>query len=183
MQQTPRRRGQNQATHATDSVQRCKRTRAHASCHMKHTASPHFVCGEQRAADKQQHARSIVLDNQCATRHRRHTQDATHDRCRRMQQTHDVRDETNGISSSRSEGLKSPPCSGCSACCSMRLAIGLHVHRGESVSHTLVDPRQLASDARMPTICVRVRVGLLRRRLRLVPAAPRDRDCQLHEVR
>jgi hypothetical protein len=30
----------------------------------------------------------------------------------------------------------------------------LHVHRGEPVSHTLVDPRQSASDARMPTICV-----------------------------
>ena len=41
-------------------------------------------------------------------------------------------------------------------------AHGLHVHRGESVSHTLVDPRQLASDARMPTIYVSV--GLLRRR-------------------
>jgi hypothetical protein len=54
----------------------------------KHTASPHSVCGEQRAAHKQQHARSIVLDNQCATRHRRHTQDATYDRCRSMQQTH-----------------------------------------------------------------------------------------------
>ena len=32
---------------------------------------------------------------------------------------------------------------------------GLHVHRGESVSHTVVDPRQLASDARMPTIICR----------------------------
>jgi hypothetical protein len=60
----------------------CKRTRAHASCHRKHTASPHFVRGEQRSADNPQHARSIVLDNQCATRHRRHTQDATYDPCR-----------------------------------------------------------------------------------------------------
>ena len=48
----------------------------------------HFVCGEQRAAHNQQHARSIVLDNQCATRHRRHTQDATYDRGRSIQQTH-----------------------------------------------------------------------------------------------
>jgi hypothetical protein len=66
----------------------CKSTRAHARCKRKHTASPHFVCGEQQAADNQQHARSIVLANQCATRHRRHTHDVTHDRCRSMQQTH-----------------------------------------------------------------------------------------------
>jgi hypothetical protein len=75
----------------------------------KHTAPPHFVRDEQRAADEQQHARSIVLDNQCAARHRRHTQDATYDRCRSRQQTHAeptprsrrfiVRDETNGIRS------------------------------------------------------------------------------------
>jgi hypothetical protein len=60
----------------------------HARCNGKHTALPHFGCGEQRAAEDQQHARSIVLDNQCATRHRRHTQDATYDPCRSMQQTH-----------------------------------------------------------------------------------------------
>jgi hypothetical protein len=74
----------------TDNRQQttCKRTRAHARCNRKHTALPHFVCGGQRAAQHQQHARSIVLDNQCATRHRRHTQDATYDRCRSMQQTH-----------------------------------------------------------------------------------------------
>jgi hypothetical protein len=54
----------------------------------KHTALPHFLCGEQGAADKQQHARSIVLANQCATRHRRQTQDATYDRCCSMQQPH-----------------------------------------------------------------------------------------------
>ena len=47
----------------------CKRTRAHARCNRKHAARPHFVCGEQGAADKQQFARSIVLDNQRATRH------------------------------------------------------------------------------------------------------------------
>jgi hypothetical protein len=40
---------------------------------MKHTALPDFGCGEQYQADNQQHARSIVLDNQCASRHRRHT--------------------------------------------------------------------------------------------------------------
>ncbi len=50
---------------------------------------------------------------------------------------------------------------------SMNQPHGLHVHRGESVSHTLVDPRQLASDARMPAIYVSV--GLLRRRHRQVP--------------
>jgi hypothetical protein len=49
----------------------CKRTRAHARCHRTHTALPHFVCDEQRAAHNLQHARSIALDNQCATRHRR----------------------------------------------------------------------------------------------------------------
>jgi hypothetical protein len=45
---------------------------------------------------------------------------------------------------------------------------GLHVHRGEFVSHTVVDPRQLASDARMPTLqqTIYVSVGLLRRRNR-----------------
>jgi hypothetical protein len=42
----------------------------HESCNGKHTALPHFVRGEQRAAHNQQHARSIVLDNQCT--------DATH---------------------------------------------------------------------------------------------------------
>jgi hypothetical protein len=35
----------------------------HASCNGKHTALPHFVRGEQRAAHNQQHARSIVLDS------------------------------------------------------------------------------------------------------------------------
>jgi hypothetical protein len=44
---------------------------------------------------------------------------------------------------------------------------GLHVHRGEPVSNTVVDPRQLASDARMPTIYVGVGL-LLRRRHRHV---------------
>jgi hypothetical protein len=52
----------------------------HASCDGKRTALPHFVRGEQRAAHNQQHAHSIVLDNQCATRHGRHTQDATTNR-------------------------------------------------------------------------------------------------------
>jgi hypothetical protein len=59
----------------------------HASCNGKHTALPHFVRGEQREAHSQQHARSIVLDNQCVTRHGRHTQDAPYDPCRGMQQT------------------------------------------------------------------------------------------------
>jgi hypothetical protein len=72
----------------------------HASCNGKHTALPHLVRGEQRAARKQQHARSIVLDNQCATRHGRHTQDATYDPCRSMQQTqmqrHGVRRKKSG---------------------------------------------------------------------------------------
>ena len=39
----------------------------------KHTASPHFLCGEQGAADKQQHVRSIVLDTSA-----QHGTDATH---------------------------------------------------------------------------------------------------------
>jgi hypothetical protein len=79
----------------------------HASCDGKHTALPRFVRGEQRAAHNQQHARSIVLDNQCATRHGRHTPDATYDPCRSMQQTqmkiHGVRRKKSG--SSRTSGL------------------------------------------------------------------------------
>ena len=87
----------------------CRRTRAHARCNRKHTALPHFVCGEQRAAENQQYARSIVLDNKCATRHRRHTRCNTrpYDPCRSMHQTQtepttrsrrcNVRDETNEI--------------------------------------------------------------------------------------
>ncbi len=65
------------------------------------------MCGEQRAAGNQQYARRILLDNQCATRHRRHTQDATYDQCHSMHQTQteptthsrqcNVRDETNEI--------------------------------------------------------------------------------------
>jgi hypothetical protein len=79
----------------------------HASCNGKHTALPHFVRGEQRAEHNQQHARSIVLDNQCATRHGRHTQDATYDPCRSMKQTrmkiHGVRRKKSR--SSRTSGL------------------------------------------------------------------------------
>jgi hypothetical protein len=48
----------------------------HASCNGKHTALPHFVRGEQRAAHNQQHARSIVLDNQM-----RNTARTPHTRC------------------------------------------------------------------------------------------------------
>jgi hypothetical protein len=44
-----------------------------ATGNTRHRRISHFVCGEQRAAHNQQHARSIVLDNQRATRHRRHT--------------------------------------------------------------------------------------------------------------
>jgi hypothetical protein len=58
-------------------------------------------------------------------------------------------------------------------------AHGLHVHRGESVSHTLVDPRQLASDARMPTIYVSVGLLHVRRRhlggLRVLPGRDQPR--------
>jgi hypothetical protein len=99
--------GSMQQTTCSRQQTACKRTRAHAKCNRKHTALPHFVCGGQREAHKQQHARSIVLDNQCATRHRRHTHDATHDPCRSMHQTQtepttrsrqcNVRDETNEI--------------------------------------------------------------------------------------
>jgi hypothetical protein len=77
MQQTPRRRRQNQATHATDNMQQtADDMQEHAStCEVQqeHTAPPHFVRDEQRAAGKQQHARSIVLDN-----HAQHGTDATH---------------------------------------------------------------------------------------------------------
>jgi hypothetical protein len=79
----------------------CTRPRAHAT--RKHTALPHFGCGEQGAADNQQHARSIVLDNQCATRHRRYTGGAAacskHTRNRQHaagNALHGMRDETKG---------------------------------------------------------------------------------------
>ena len=80
----------------------CKRTRAVARCNGKHTAPPRIVCSEQRAADNQQHARSIVLDNQCATRHRRHTGAAACSKHTRNRQhaagnaMHGMRDETKG---------------------------------------------------------------------------------------
>ena len=38
----------------------CQRTRAHARCNRQHAALPYFVCGEQRTAYNQQHARSVV---------------------------------------------------------------------------------------------------------------------------
>ena len=53
-----------------------------ATGNTRHRRISHFVCGEQRAADNQQHGPSLVLDNQRATRHRRHTS-----RCN-MPQTH-----------------------------------------------------------------------------------------------
>ena len=94
----------------TDNRQQtaCKRTRAHPRCNGKHTALPHVVCGGQRAADNQQHARSIVRGNQCATRH------ITYDRGRSMQQT---RMKIHGVSrtksgSSRTSGLGRARCAG-----------------------------------------------------------------------
>jgi hypothetical protein len=44
-----------------------------ATGNTRHRRILHFVCGEQRAADNQHRVRRIVLDNQRATRHRRHT--------------------------------------------------------------------------------------------------------------
>ena len=82
---TTRNKATGNMRHGADTAKNTAKPRAHARCNRKRTAPPHFVCGEQGAADKQQ---SIVLDNQCATRHRRHTQDAPHDRCRSMQQAH-----------------------------------------------------------------------------------------------
>ena len=96
----------------TDNRQQttCKRTRAHAKCNRRHTAPPHFVCGGQRAAENQQHARSTLYATASAQHGTDATQDATHDhttRCRSMHQTQtepttrsrqcNVRDETNAI--------------------------------------------------------------------------------------
>ena len=81
--------GSMQPTTCNRQQTACRRTTANARCSRRHTALPHFVCGGQRAAENQQHARSIVRDNQCATRHRRHTRCNTrpYDPCRSMQQT------------------------------------------------------------------------------------------------
>jgi hypothetical protein len=57
----------------------CKRTRAHARCNRRHTALPHFVCGGQRAAENQQHARSTLYATASTQHGTDATQDATHD--------------------------------------------------------------------------------------------------------
>ena len=122
-QKTANNRQRMQQTTCIRQQATCKRTRAHARCKRKHTALPHFVCGEQWAAGNQQHARSIVLDNQCATRHRRHTQDATYDPCRSMQQTqmepttrsrrcNVMCEMTTESGSSRTSGLRRAFCAG-----------------------------------------------------------------------
>jgi hypothetical protein len=99
--------------HATDNVhQTADGMQEDAStCEMQQEThgTAAFRAREQRAADNQQYARSVLLDNQCATRHRRHTRCNTrqYDPCRSMQQTQtepttrskqcNVRDETNEI--------------------------------------------------------------------------------------
>ena len=82
MPQTPRRKpqskqpgtgnGQREAFNGqetADDMQEDART-----CEMQRETHGTAAFRVRQAADKQQHARSVVLDNQCATRHRRHTQ-------------------------------------------------------------------------------------------------------------
>ena len=84
--------GKQQATHATDNVHRTTDGMQEDASTREMHQEPHGTAAfrARRAAGSRpdQHARSIVLDNQCATRHGRHTQDATYDPCRSMQQTH-----------------------------------------------------------------------------------------------
>ncbi len=54
--------------HSTDNIQEDAST-----CVMQQETHGTATFRVRRAAVNQQHARSIVLDNQCATRHRRHT--------------------------------------------------------------------------------------------------------------
>jgi hypothetical protein len=96
----------------TTDNRRHARGREHMRDATGNTRHCRFSCAEgseQRVADNQQHARRIVLDNQCATRHRRHTRCNTrpYDPCHSMQQTQtepttrsrqcNVRDEANEI--------------------------------------------------------------------------------------
>jgi hypothetical protein len=106
MQQTTdsRRRATDSRRHARGRVQRAY------TCELQRQIHGTAVFRARRAGGQRttsQHARSIVLDNQCATRHGRHTQDATYDPCRSMQQTrmkrHRVRRKKSG--SSRTSGL------------------------------------------------------------------------------
>ena len=73
-QKTESNRQRMQQTTCIRQQTACRRTRAHARCNRKHTALPHFVCGGQRAAGNQQHARSILY----ATTSAQHGTDATH---------------------------------------------------------------------------------------------------------
>ena len=92
-QQTPRERQQpagnaSNRQRATDS-RRHARGREHmrdATGNTRHRRISGAASSGQRTTSSMREA--LFYDNQCATRHRRHTQDATYDRCRSMQQTH-----------------------------------------------------------------------------------------------
>ena len=77
-------------THAADNGQQTADDMQEDASTCEMQQEPHCTAAfrARRAADNQQHARGILRGNQCATRHRRHTQDATYDPCRNMQQTH-----------------------------------------------------------------------------------------------
>jgi hypothetical protein len=80
MRACSRQRATGSIQHATDIRPQtaCKRMRAHASCNMKHTAPPHFVCGEQRAAGSGQPA---VCAKHCPRHPVRNTAQTPHTRC------------------------------------------------------------------------------------------------------
>ena len=101
--------GNGQLQHLTDNRQQ---TAYDMQENARTCEMPHFVCGEQRAAGSGQPAacaKHFVRDNQCVTRHRRHTRCniRPYDPCRSMHQTQTepttrsrqctVRNETNEI--------------------------------------------------------------------------------------
>jgi hypothetical protein len=102
MRETPRKR--RQAAGNASNEQRAafngqhSRGREHMRDATGDTRHCHISCAAGSRPD--QHARSIVLDNQCATRHRRHTQGATYEPCRSMQQP---RMEIHGARRTKSE--------------------------------------------------------------------------------
>ena len=75
---------------ATCNIQqtRCKRTRAHARCNKETHGIAAFPVRRAGGSGQAAACAKHCSRHQCATRHRRHAQDGTYDRCRSMQQTH-----------------------------------------------------------------------------------------------
>jgi hypothetical protein len=151
---------------ATDSRRHARGREHMRAATRKHTAPLTFVRDEKRAADKQQHARSIVLDNQCAARHRRHTHDVTHDRCRSMQQTHaeptprsrrfNVRDY---VTRRTESGLAPRGCAGLSAVGVLEIPWRYLRCRSPTLTLSLACVHRWPTDVGRPRCGIRTRLG------------------------